>query len=51
MEADMKGICEGAKTKQDVIMRSLELYRNVFVVAMNNTSMLNQVSHLIKVRS
>ncbi|KAL7746839.1 DNA topoisomerase [Sorochytrium milnesiophthora] len=30
MEADMKGICEGNKTRQQVVRRSLERYRRMF---------------------
>jgi hypothetical protein len=51
MEAKMKDICEGRRTKNDVVQESLVMYREVFMKANREVNVLVEVylleSHLI----
>ena len=43
MEAMMKDICEGRRTKNDVVEESLRMYREVFIKANREIDVLVQV--------
>lgn len=46
MELQMKAICEGSKTKTEVVQQSLEQYREVFARATQQISVLKSVRTL-----
>ena len=45
MEAMMKDICEGRRTKNDVVQESLRMYREVFIKANREVEVLVQVNY------
>jgi hypothetical protein len=48
----MKDICEGRRTKNDVVHQSIEMYREVFMKANREVNVLIQVtSHLASTNS
>lgn len=47
MELKMKAICEGRKTRLEVVQETLEQYRNVYVRTQQRLPLLHAVSCLI----
>ena len=48
MEADLKLICEGQKSKTDVLGLTIDMYRSVLVRAQNESIKLEQVESLFR---
>jgi hypothetical protein len=46
MELQMKAICDGQRTKNDVVQQSLEQYRTVYVRTKNGMGVLKAVSFM-----
>lgn len=51
LEENMKAVCEGRKTKEQFLVESLDMYRNVFNLASRQVQTLQDVSLRIILRN